>query len=196
VTDADRVRFERVIAMMSETYKDTFSAPRAELYFQSLRRFEIGGHRGGAPDPDGGGGPESRAQAERLRGDDRKAPMRALRSVSCVEVAARPSDSPNEADSQPDGCATRRGPRPRSSRAREGREAGGPRLSRIAGPSSASLRGAGSGHCSRTHSGATRTWTVHRDPLYPCQALAPPPPPAPRACSHGRPPRPRRGGEE
>ncbi len=41
MTDADRERSERVIATMSETYKDTFSAPRAELYFQSLRRFEI-----------------------------------------------------------------------------------------------------------------------------------------------------------
>jgi hypothetical protein len=41
VTDVDRERFARVIAMMSEVYNDTFSAPRTELYFQSLRRFEI-----------------------------------------------------------------------------------------------------------------------------------------------------------
>jgi hypothetical protein len=41
VTDTDRERFARVIATMSETYKDTFSNPRVELYFQSLRRFEI-----------------------------------------------------------------------------------------------------------------------------------------------------------
>ena len=41
MTDADREPFARVIAMMFEKYKDTFLAPRVELYFQSLWRFEI-----------------------------------------------------------------------------------------------------------------------------------------------------------
>jgi hypothetical protein len=89
MTDADRERFARVLLMIAETYKDSFSAPRAELYFQSLKRFEIDDIERALPimvaDPVRKFSPKPSDFVETIEGTPTD---RALRSVTRVEVAA------------------------------------------------------------------------------------------------------------
>ena len=89
MTDNDRERFARVILMISEVYKDTFSAPRTELYFQSLKRFDIDDIERALPimiaDPGRRFSPKPGDFVESIEGTPTD---RALRSVTRVEVAA------------------------------------------------------------------------------------------------------------
>lgn len=89
MTDDDRERFARVILMIAETYKDSFSTPRHELYFQSLRRFEIDDIERALPimiaDPVRKFSPRPSDFVETIEGTPTD---RALRSVTRVEVAA------------------------------------------------------------------------------------------------------------
>lgn len=89
MTDVDRERFARVILMITETYKDSFSSPRIELYFQSLKRFEIDDIERALPimlaDPGRRFSPKPGDFVETIEGTPTD---RALRSVTRVEVAA------------------------------------------------------------------------------------------------------------